>query len=64
MSNGMVNDLFLEIFDKCRNACIPAAKFLQALSELNEEKKITLMPDEKYEQWQEDVSTAVCASIL
>ena len=38
MSNGMVIDLFMELFDVCRNACIPKAKFEEALISLNTKK--------------------------
>ena len=58
MSNGIVIDLFMELFDVCRNACIPAAKFDEALKSLNENKSITEVPTEKYPQFQDDISTA------
>ena len=58
MSNGMVIDLFMELFDVCRNACIPKTKFEEALIALNTKKSISEVPSSNFPKFQDDISTA------
>ena len=58
MTNGMVQELFMQLFDVCRNACIPRLKFEEALSSLNEKKAITETPTEQWPKFLDDLSTA------
>ena len=58
MTSGMVMDLFMELFDVCRNACIPIRKFEDALTSLHEKKAITETPTEEWPRFLDDLSTA------
>jgi hypothetical protein len=59
----MMVDLFSELFELCRNGCIPTVKFTEAMKELHQKKAITSTEDGQLEQWFDDVSAAVFISI-
>lgn len=59
LSHPMIIDLFGELFDVCRNGCIPALKLLEAMEDLGQKKAITAVAEDKRVQWREDVSAAV-----
>ena len=58
MSNPMVADLFMECFDCCRNACMPAVKMKVALQDLHNKRAITSCSEKELEDWFEALSTA------
>ena len=55
----MILDLFSEVFDYCRNACIGANKLLTALQNLHSKRSITNSSDADLDNWMFEVGAAV-----
>ena len=51
----MVVDMYMELFDVCRNACIPDKKLIGAMESLHRKKAITTTKQEELEEWFHEV---------
>ena len=58
MSAPMTFDCYSELFDCCRNACIPGQKLIEGLKDQQRKRPITSTKESELEEWYDSMGAA------